>query len=167
MINIGDRVKVVSLDNSNIYPEHPISIGAVGEIVGNESSSRNNLDIIFKDGILDINSDDVEVVGEDTDLTFAHTYLVSNYLEKTRPKIVATKRQIPVYTGGDEKLFNDIKFVISQINSLRHQYDELWRNNNQTSDLMSSIAYEHSCRLLSLVLDQYVKIEKEVEDGGV
>lgn len=66
--------------------------------------------------------------------------------------------QIPVikYTGSDPELFNDIKLILEQLHTLNHQYHELWKKNDRVEDLMSSVAYEHSCKILECALNAHM-----------
>lgn len=70
-------------------------------------------------------------------------------------KIVSTEVPIAKYAGKDEKLFNDINLVVSQLHSLQHQYFESWKISVDRGDLLLSNAYDFSCKLLKGVIDSH------------
>lgn len=78
--------------------------------------------------------------------------------------IVITEVPIAKYTGKDEKLFNDINLVVSQLHSLQHQYFESWKGSVDRGELAMSNAYDFSCKLLKGVLDSHKVLNKNQVD---
>ena len=78
--------------------------------------------------------------------------------------IVGTEVPIAKYTGKDEKLFNDVNLVVSQLHSLQHQYFESWKSGVDRGDLLLSNAYDFSCKLLKGVLDSHKVLNKNQGD---
>lgn len=70
-------------------------------------------------------------------------------------KITVTEVSVPKYKGNDEKLFEDVNLVLSQLHSLQHEYSERWKNSNKSEDLLTFMAYLHSFKLLKSTLDSH------------
>ena len=67
--------------------------------------------------------------------------------------IVVKEVCLPKYVGNDQKLFDDVNLVLSQLYSLVDEYDKKCKLSNSAEHAYYFMAYNHSFRLLESTIN--------------
>lgn len=69
--------------------------------------------------------------------------------------IVVKEVCLPKYTGSDQKLFEDVNLILSQLYSLVDEYDRKLKLSNTAEHAYYFMAYRHSFILLESALSAH------------